>query len=88
MQALVRPVLVLSLLTAHGPLGMAQETTRIRLVNNYAVQINLGFATAERTRVSRRRCLAGRFPHPVRAIIQAIRGQRSRRSWLVRWRFL
>lgn len=49
MQALVRPVLVLWLLTAHGPSGMAQETIRIRLVNNYAAQINLGFATAERT---------------------------------------
>lgn len=49
MQALVRPVLLLLLLTAHGPLGMAQETIRIRLVNTYAAQINLGFAKAERT---------------------------------------
>ena len=49
MPALLRPVLALLLLTAHGPLGMAQDTIRIRLVNSYSAQINLGFAKAERT---------------------------------------
>lgn len=49
MRTLVRPVVVLSLLIGHGPLGLAQETIRLRLVNTYAAQINLGIAKAERT---------------------------------------
>ena len=48
MKALVWPVLVLSLLTAHVPPGVAQETIHIRLVNAYAALIDLGFAKAER----------------------------------------
>lgn len=49
MKALVWPVLVILLLTAHGPIGMAQETIHIRLANTYAAQIDLGIGKAERS---------------------------------------
>jgi hypothetical protein len=49
MKALVWPVLVLSLLMAHVPVGMAQETIHIRLANAYGAQIDIGIGSAERT---------------------------------------
>ena len=49
MQALIRPVLFLLLLTAHVLPGMAQETIHIRLANTYFAQIDIGIGKAERS---------------------------------------